>query len=164
MLHQRGNGLVNALFHLHRLRARRNRFQAFFDHRLRQNGRGRRAVTGNIVGLARHFAHQLRAHVGERVFDFDLFGNRHAVVDDARAAVLLFQHHVAPARAKRHLYGVRQLIDAPLQRAARFFVKQAKFLLPLMFSYYSLIASTSSWRKITYSSPPTLISVPPYLA
>ena len=125
-----GDGLVDALLDQQRLCAGGHGLQALFDHGLRQHGRGGGAVAGDVVGLAGDFAHELRAHVLEGIFDFDLFGDGHAVVDDARAAVLLFQHDIAAARAKGHLDGIRQGIDAALQRASRLFLKKHNLSLP----------------------------------
>ena len=50
-----------------------------------EHGRGGGAVAGEIVGLLRDFAHHLRAHVLELVFELDLLGDGDAVLGDARA-------------------------------------------------------------------------------
>src|SRR5213593_4099144 len=46
---------------------------AFTINHLRENGGGGGAVAGDIGGLAGDFADHLRAHVLERVFEFDFF-------------------------------------------------------------------------------------------
>ena len=55
------------------------------DH-LRQYGRGGGAVAGLIAGFRRDLTHHLRAHVLEFVGEFDLFGDRDAVLGDPRRA------------------------------------------------------------------------------
>jgi hypothetical protein len=68
----------------HRVHARRNQLHALVDDRLRQKGRRGRAVAGNVVGLGRHCAHHLGAHVLELVVELDLLGDCDAVLGDAR--------------------------------------------------------------------------------
>ena len=88
------------------------------DHGLSQQGSGGGAVTGHIVGLGGHLAHQLCAHVLKRVVQLDLLGDGHAVVGDQGRTELLIQHHVAALGTQRDLYGIGQLIDTGLQSLA----------------------------------------------
>jgi len=44
-----------------------------------QDGSSRGAVTGHVVGLLGHLAHQLRTHIFKFVLELDLFGNGNAV-------------------------------------------------------------------------------------
>jgi len=67
---------------------------AFLDDRLRQNGRGRGAVAGDVVGLRSNFADHLRAHVFELVFKLDFLGDGDAVLGDARGAERLVDDDV----------------------------------------------------------------------
>ena len=91
--------------------------------RLGENGRGRRAVTGDVVGLGGGFLQELRAHVRERVLELDLLGDGHAVVGDGRGAVLLVERDVAALGAERGLDRVRQGVHTLLQRATRCLVE-----------------------------------------
>ena len=88
------------------------------DHGLSQQGSGGGAVTGHIVGLGGHLAHQLCAHVLKRVVQLDLLGDGHAVVGDQGRTERLIQHHVAALGTQRDLYGIGQLIDTGLQSLA----------------------------------------------
>jgi hypothetical protein len=65
-----------------------------------------------VVGLGGDFAHHLRAHVLELVFQFDFLGDGHAVLGDARCAERLVDDDVAALRAERHLHGVGENVDA----------------------------------------------------
>ena len=67
-VHRNFNRARNAFFQNDGVCARRYVFQPFFDHRLREDNRRRRAVARHVVGLGGNFFHQLRAHVFERVF------------------------------------------------------------------------------------------------
>ena len=115
-LDSRRNGLFDAALDGHRVGAGSHCLHAFAKDRLGQNGRRRRAVAGYVAGLRSHFAHQLRAHVLERVFEFDFLGYRHAVLGDVRTAELFLQDHVAALGAKRNLHRVGKLVDTAQNR------------------------------------------------
>ena len=93
---------VDAALEVHRVHAGGNRLGAFLDDRLREHGRGGGAVTGEVGGLRGDFAHHLRAHVLELVFELDLLGDGDAVLGDARRAERLVEHDVAALGAERH--------------------------------------------------------------
>ena len=77
-----------------------------------ENGRGRGAVAGDVVGLRGHFAHHLGAHVLELVLELDLLGDGDAVLGDARSAEGLLDDDVAALGAERHLHGVGEDVHA----------------------------------------------------
>ena len=58
------------------------REQPLVHDRLAEDGRGGGAVTRDVRGLARHFAHHLRAHVRQGIFQVDFLGDSHAVLGD----------------------------------------------------------------------------------
>ena len=93
--------------------------QTLADDRLGEHGRGRGAVTGDVVGRRGDLADELGALVLEDVLDLDLAGDGDAVVGDRRGAELLVEHDVAALRAERDLDGVGDGVDAGLQRLAR---------------------------------------------
>ncbi len=62
---------------------------------LGQHGGGGCAVAGDVIGLGGGFLQQLGAHVLIGVFQFDFFGDGHAVVGDGGGAELLIQSYVA---------------------------------------------------------------------
>src|SRR2546421_530519 len=103
---------VDAALEIHRVHAGRDRLRALAHDRLREHGCGGGAVAREIVGLLRDFAHHLRAHVLELVFQFDFLRDRHAVLGDARRAEAFVEHHVAALRAERDLHGIGENIDA----------------------------------------------------
>ncbi len=111
--------LVDAALQVHRVHAGGNGLGTLPDDGLGQNRRGRGAVAGQIVGLGGHFAHHLRAHVLELVFQFDLFRHRHAVLGDARGAERLVDDDVAALGTERHLYRVGENVDAAQHALAR---------------------------------------------
>src|SRR5581483_2160094 len=168
---------LDAALEAHRVRAGRDVLQTLADDRLSEDGRGRRAVAGDVVRRRGDLADELRALVLEDVLDLDLAGDGDAVVRDGGSAELPVEDDVAPLRAKGDLDRVGEDVHAALERAPRVLVElqllvsHVLFLPPL--SLYALapagsrspttFASTSDSRGIRYSSTPTLISVPPYL-
>ena len=76
--------IFDALTHQHRIGALFHCLQAVFDHILRQDGRGRRTIAGRVIRLVGDFIHELCAHVFKLVFQFDLLGDRYAVIGDQR--------------------------------------------------------------------------------
>ena len=121
-LGDRGRRLLDADLHLHRVRAGGDVLEALVDDRLGQHGRGRGAVAGDVLGLGRGFLEQLRAHVLERIVELDVARHGHAVVGDGGGAELLVQGDVAALGAEGRLHGVRELVDAVLQRPPCFLV------------------------------------------
>ena len=82
---------------------------------LGQNDGGRRAVTGDVVGLGGRFLEQLRAHVGEVIVELDLLGDGDAVVGDGRRAPFLVEGDVAALGTERGLDRVGEGVDALFQ-------------------------------------------------
>jgi len=93
--------------------------KTLLDHGLSQDGRGGRAVTGDVVGLGGDLLGELRAEVLVRVVELHLTGDGHAVVGDGRSAPLLVDDDVATLGAERHLDRVGELVHASLERLAR---------------------------------------------
>ncbi len=106
------HGEVDAALEVHRVHAGGDRLGAFADDRLGQNGRGRGAVAGGVVGLGGDFAHHLRAHVLELVLKLDFLGDGDAVLGDARRAERLVDDDVAALGAEGHPNGVGENVDA----------------------------------------------------
>ena len=117
----RGDGLLDAALHGHRVGAGGDGLYAFAIDRLGQNGGGGGAVAGDVRGLGSHFAHHLRAHVFERVFQFDFLGYGDAVLGDGRRTEFLFDDHVAALGAESDFHGVGQKVDAAENRLSRLF-------------------------------------------
>jgi hypothetical protein len=74
------------------------KLQSFAEDRFGEDRGGRRAVTGDVAGLRGDFFHELRAHVLERVFEFDVLGDGHAVLGHLRRAPALVEDGIASAR------------------------------------------------------------------
>ena len=117
------HGLVDAALEAGRRGAGGHVAQALLDHGLGEHGRGRRAVTGDVVGLGRDLLGELGAEVLVRVVQLDLAGDGHAVVGDGGGAPRLADDHVAALRAEGHLDGVGERVDAALERLARVVVE-----------------------------------------
>ena len=109
---------LDALLQDHRVRAGRDVAQALADHRPREHGCGRRAVTGDVVGLLGDFLDELGADLLVRVFEVDLLGDRDAVVRDRGRAPLLLEDDVAALRAEGDSDGVGELVHARFERPA----------------------------------------------
>ncbi|MPM94205.1 hypothetical protein SDC9_141350 [bioreactor metagenome] len=113
--------VFHALAELHAVRAGGDVFDALADHRAGEDGGGRGPVAGDVVGLGGYFFDELRAHILERIFEFDLFSDGHAVVGDGRRAEFLLKDYVASLGAECDAYRIRDFIDPALHRAARVF-------------------------------------------
>ena len=111
-------GSVHAALEAHRVGAGGDGAQTLVDHRLGEHGRGRRAVTGDVVGLGGDLLGQLRTEVLERVVQLDLASDGDTVVGDRGGAPLLVEDDVAALGAEGHLDGVGEGVDAALERAA----------------------------------------------
>jgi hypothetical protein len=74
-----------------------------------EEGRGRRAVTGDVAGLARRLADELGTHVLVRILELDLLGDGDAVLGDHRAAPTAVEHRVAALGTHRRDDGACQL-------------------------------------------------------
>ena len=122
-----GDGLLDAALERHRIGASRHVLEAFTEDRLREHRRRRRAVTGKIRRLGRDFLHHLRAHVLDRIREFDFLRDRHAVLGHGRRAKLLVDDDVASLRTERDFHRFGQLIDAALQCRACLDVKMQFF-------------------------------------
>ncbi len=112
------NRQIDAALEIHRIHAGRNSFCTLTHNGLSEDGRRRRAVTGNVVRLGRHFLHHLGAHVLELIFQLNFLGDGDTVLRDARCAEGLVDHHVASFRTQSDPDGVGQDIDAPQQPVA----------------------------------------------
>ena len=112
------DGLVHPALQTRRGRTGRDVAQALVHHRLGEDGRGRRAVTGDVVGLGGDLLGELGAEVLVGVLELDLASDGHAVVRDRRRTPLLVDDDVAALGAERHLDGVREGVDAALERLA----------------------------------------------
>ena len=111
---------VDTAFQIHRVRACGYVLHAYADNGLRQHGSRRGAVAGVVGRLRGYFLDHLGAHVGDRVFEFDLFGYGHAVLGHLRSAEFLIDYNVTSFRAQRYLHSVCQRVDAFLELFARF--------------------------------------------
>ena len=94
--HDSFNGAVDAFFHAERRRSGGDDAQTFAHDRLRQNGRGRGAVTSDVVGFTGDFFHQFGADVLGGIAQFDLFSDRDAVFGDGRAAIRFLDDTLRP--------------------------------------------------------------------
>ena len=113
-----GDRFLDAALDRHRVGAGRHVLETFTEDRLREHRRRRGAVTGDVGGLGRHFLDHLRAHVLERITQLDLFRDGDSVLSNRRCAKLLVDDNIPALRTKRDLDGLRQLVDAALQRRA----------------------------------------------
>ena len=152
---------------VHRVWPAATDLHAFAEDRLGEHGGGRGAVAGDVGGLAGDFLDHLRAHVFERVFEFDFFGDGDAVFGDGRGAERFFDDDVAAFGAERHRHRVGENIHAPQNRVPRISINLTILAaifssLDYLKSYFSMTPRMSSSRMIRCSSPSILISVPEY--
>ena len=115
LVHDGFHRLLDPALDLHRVGAGGDVPKAVADHRVGEDDGGRRAVTGDVVGLGRDFLDELRAHVLEGVLELDVAGDRHPVVGDGGRPELLVQDDVPTLWAERHPDRVGQAVDAALE-------------------------------------------------
>src|SRR5215471_3001948 len=132
------DGGVDAALQLHRVGAGGDVLDPLAVDRLREHGRGRRAVAGHVGGLRGDLADHLRAHVLQRILELDLLGDGHAVLGDRRGTELLLDDDVAALRAEGDLDGVGQLVDAVEDALPRLLAVRNRFRCYLLFSPFPL--------------------------
>ena len=103
---------VDAALEVHRVHAGGNGLCTLADNCLGEDGGRGRAVASVVVGLGRYLAHHLGAHVLELVGEFDLLGDGHTVLGDARGAEAFLDHDVAALWPERDLHCIGENIDA----------------------------------------------------
>ena len=106
-----GNSLVDAALKVHRVHAGGNELHAFINDGLRENRSSGRTVTGVVARLRGDFADHGGTHVFKFIFEFNFFGDRHAILRDRRAAERAFKHNVATLRAERYLDSIGENVD-----------------------------------------------------
>ena len=126
-LRHRLDSLVDAPRQRHRVGAGRDHLDPLAEDRLGKNGGGGRAVTGDIIGLAGGFLHELGAEILERIFEIDVFGDGDAVLGHLGRAPALVEHSVAAAGAERALHGTGEFGNAGEQRLASLVVEHHLF-------------------------------------
>ena len=76
----------------------------------------------------------MRAHILERIFQFDFLCNGNAVVGDKRRAVLFVKNYVSALGPERDFNGIRKGINAFFKCSAGFVAR-----LNLFSHYYNLL-------------------------
>src|SRR5699024_2257546 len=112
LVHDDGNGLVDAALEVHGGDAGRDVFQAFFHDGLGQYGSGCGSVTCGVGCLGSHFLDQLGTNVFELVLEFDFLGDRDTILGNGRSTKRAIQHNIATLGAQCGLDRVGQRIDA----------------------------------------------------
>jgi hypothetical protein len=145
------DGHVDAAPEVHRVHAGGHGLGALAHDRMRQDGRRRGAVAGDVVGLGGDLADHLRAHVLELVAELDLLGDGHAVLGRARRTEGLVEYDVAALGAEGDLHRVGEDIDAleqtrPGIAAELHFLCSHSFGLLICWKARLRRPSWSSWR------------------
>ena len=127
LLHDRGDGLLDAPLEAHRVGAGGHVAQTLADHGLGEHGGGGGAVTRDVVGLLGNFLDELGADLLVRILELDLLGDAHTIVGDGGGAPLLLEHDIAALGTECDLDGVGELVHAPLEAAPRLGVELNEF-------------------------------------
>ena len=118
-----GDGLLDAAAQGHGIGAGGQHLHALAEDALGQDGRGRRAVAGDVVRLRGDFAHHLGAHVLEAVLELDFLGDGDAVLGDGGRAEALLKDHIPALGTESHTDGSGQLADTTPHRFLGFLVE-----------------------------------------
>ena len=121
------DGLGNAAAERHRIGAGGDHLEPFAEDAFGQHRRGRRAVAGDVAGLAGRFFDELRARFSYGSSSSMSCGDGDAVLGHFGRAPALVEHGIAAARAKRAAHGPGQLLDARRQRRPGIIVKHHLF-------------------------------------
>src|SRR4030095_10023520 len=97
--------------------------QTFAVNGFRENSRRGRAVARHVRSFRSDFADELGTHIFIRIFELDLFRDRHPVLGDRGAAEFLVENDVATARAECGLDGFRPFLYTTQQRVPRYFIE-----------------------------------------
>ena len=107
--------LLDATLDRHRVGAGGDVAQSLAHHRPGENRCGRRAVTGDVVGLLGDFLDELGADALEWILEVDLLRDGNTIVGDRGGAPLLVEDDVAALGAKRHADRVGQRVHSGLK-------------------------------------------------
>src|SRR6185437_9009985 len=99
-----------------------DRLHAKPNHRLSEDRSSRGAIACDVICLGCNLSHKLSAHVRQTVFNLNLFGDSHTVIDDCWRAILLLDDNIAATGPERHLDRVGEDIYAFFQSAASLLV------------------------------------------
>ena len=118
--HDLSSGFFHAAAQAHWAGASRHVAQTFAGHRLGEDRGGRRSVTGLVLGFGGDLQEQFGAQILEGVFEFDVPGDGHAVVDHIGGAELFLEHHVAALGTDGDLHRIGEGVHAALEIGAGF--------------------------------------------
>ena len=117
--HPGGAGQIEALLQIARAEAEHGRPDAVPHHGAGQHHRGGRAVADLVAGPPGDLAQRAHAHVGHRVVEMDVLGDRMAVARDDRLCERPLDDHRTPGRAEGGRHRVGKHVHAAQQRRAR---------------------------------------------
>ena len=107
----------DALAQIDRTAAHFQGFHAFLDQCIGQNDGGRGAVAGNLIGLHRHFPHDLRTHIFKPVEQFNFGCDADTVTGNQWRPDRPVDHGIHPLGTKGRLDCGGKLGDASGQSA-----------------------------------------------
>jgi hypothetical protein len=84
--------------------------ETFLYHSVGEECRGRRTISGSVIGLACCFLDELSAHVLDLILELDLFGDRDSVIGDLRSSVRFRKNHITTLRPHSAYDGLRDLL------------------------------------------------------
>jgi hypothetical protein len=105
----RADGDIDAALDVHGVHGGGDRLGALFDDGLRKKGRGggaRPPASPPVFSFG--LLQQICSDVLKAVGEFDLFGDRDAILADAGWTKRLVEHDIAIFRTRRDLYGISQ--------------------------------------------------------
>ena len=117
------DGLLDAALELHRVGTGGDVAQTLAHHGLGEHGGGRRAVTGDVVGLLGNFLDELGPDLLVGVLQLDLLGDAHTIVGDGGRTPLLLEYDVAALGTERDLDRVGEDVHSSLEPAAGLLVE-----------------------------------------
>ena len=127
LFHDERRALFKPALQFHRIGARREILEPFFDQRMREDRCGGGSVARDIVRLRGDLFDELRPHILEYVRVFLLLSDRHPIVGDVRATELLVDDDVSSTGTEGDAHCIRQLVDPALHSAPRFITENDFF-------------------------------------
>ena len=105
-----GHGFVDTTFQIHGVGTGSHVLKTYVYDSLSQYGSRSRTVAGIVARLRGNLFNQLGTHVLERVFQFNLFGNRHTIFRDVGSTEFFLDDDVAAFRTQGDFNGISQLV------------------------------------------------------
>ena len=114
---------LNPFFQRHWIRSSSDVTHTFVNHRPCKHSGSCCAVTSNIISFLSYFFDELSTNAFYRIFEFNVFRYRDAIVSNGGCTPLLIQNNISSFRSEGYSNSVSKLVHARFKGPTRFLVK-----------------------------------------